>query len=218
MALTLNLSNIKDVNKVRAPGFNESPPGRGMVIFRGLREHVAGKQGGLRHEAVFEISEWTDQSPGVKGHEHVEMIFLDKQTGMPTDATFAKLTRLAIALGLITPVQAEQIKSGTGAVEMDFDHAKGRPLYMEIVRRPDKNDPSKTYVGVADFGCAYFHIGDPECADPQQWPRNQGVLNRSGAQCGVWQPVAAPSPSQPVAATAGSSNPPPAAFNPFAGR
>lgn len=187
MGLTLNLTGVKgDMNDVKSGGFKKIPPGRGLVRINKFGEFSHQKTGA--HELELEIINWTDES--AIGDTHTELIFAPKAG--QEDYTTAKLLRLALAAGILTPKQAEDVRDGAGECEIDLvGTLPTRAMYVEISERADKNDPNKKYVGIGDFGNAYFHVGDPRV---QGWPTNQGVINQCAGLVGQWQPTSTGAP------------------------
>jgi len=202
MALSLNLREIENFNDVKSGGFQKTPVGKGLVRCNSFSE-FSGHKGA--HELKFEIIAWSD--PSAIGMEHHENIF-PPDPGSDKDYCTPKLLRLAIATGIITPKQAEDVKSGTGEVEIDLVGAlPGRLMFTEIAANADKKDATKFYHNVGDFGNAYFHIHDPRVAG---WATNQGVLNAQAALVGKWEPTTTSAPGAAASA--------PGADNPFASK
>jgi hypothetical protein len=203
MALSLDLKNIDNFNDVKSGGFQKTPVGRGLVRCNSFGE-FSGNKGA--HELKFEIIAWSD--PSAIGMEHQENIF-PPDPGSDKDYCTPKLLRLAIATGVITPKQAEDVKSGIGEVEIDLVGAlPGRLMFTEIAANADKKDATKFYHNVADFGNAYFHIHDPRVAG---WPTNQGVLNAQAALVGKWEPTTTSAPGAAASAPGAAASAPGAA-------
>lgn len=210
MALNLNLGRIKGpMDELKNTAFAEVPAGRGMVLLKEFKEYGFTKGRNPGHELHLEIVAWTD--PAGVAQMHREIIFEDDGS-RDDDICAAKLMRIAIAVGLFTPAQAEQMKA-TGTLELDLNAAQNRPMFCEIIKRKDK-DGVKEYTNVAEGGFAYFHVKDPRCKD---WPKHAMLLNQSLALVGEWEPLKK-SGAGTGGATGTTPTTPAAKPNPFAGR
>ena len=212
MALSLNLNRIKGpMDELKNTAFSDVPAGRGMVLLKEFKEYgfVKGKK--PAHELHLEIVAWTD--PEGVAQTHREIIFEDDGS-REEDICAAKLMRIAIAVGLFTPAQAEQMKAD-GTLELDLNAAQNRPMFCEIVKKPDAKDPTKIYTNVAEGGFAYYHVKDKRCSD---WPKLSILINQSLALVGEWEPLKKGGAGGAGAATGTTTTTPPAKANPFAGK
>lgn len=208
MALKLNLNRIKgDMDSLKNTGFQDVPAGRGMVTVKEFSEFTFTKAKNPGHELKLEIVAWTN--PEGVAQEHKEIIFVDDGS-RDEDMCSAKLMKIAIACGLITPAQAEAARNGEGELELDLPSAlPGRPMFVEIVKRKDK-DGQKEYTNVGEGGFAYYHLKDPRCA---AWPKHSMLFNQSLALVGEWEPLK--KDAKDAAAAKPKST---ASANPFAGK
>lgn len=204
MGLNLNLSKVKgNMDELKNNMFKETPPGRGMVLVKEFREYGHANTGA--HELVLELVAWT--TPEGVGVEHTELIFPDKGD-REEDQCAARLLKIAIATGMITPRQAEDARTGAGELDLDFVTAlPGRPLMVEVIKRKGKDN--KEYCNIGEGGFAFYHCRDAKTKD---WPKHQAIINQSGATIGEWEPLKkdAPADNKPAA--------PKPSSNPFAGK
>lgn len=206
MGLNLNLSKVKgDMDSLRNTAFKDTPPGRGMVLVKEFKEYGFTKGKNPGHELILEIVAWTN--PEGVGVEHKEIIFTDDGS-RDEDQCAARLIKIAIATGMITPREAEDARTGAGELDLDFTVGlPGRPLMVEIIKRKGKDD--KEYTNISEGGFAFYHCKDERCKD---WPRHTALINQNGHLIGEWQPLkkdqSPPTPAVPKSPAA----------NPFAGK
>lgn len=204
MGLNLNLSKVAGpMDSLKNNAFKETPPGRGMVLVKSFGEYSHAKTGA--HELTLEIVAWTN--PEGVGVEHTELIFPEKDAAAEEDRCVARLMKIAIATGLITPKEAEDARTGVGELDMDFTTGlPGRPMFVEIIKRKGKDD--KEYTNIGEGGFSYYHVRDPRVAD---WPKHAALINQNLALVGEWEPLRKnDAPAQQPAAKK--------AANPFAGK
>lgn len=209
MALKLNLNRIKgDMDSLKNTGFHDIPAGRGMVRVTEFSEYTFTKGKNPGHELKLELVAWTN--PEGVGQEHKEILFVDDGS-REDDLCAAKLMKIAIATGLITPAQAEAARQGNGEIELDLVASlPDRTMFVEIIKRKDK-DGQKEYTNVGEGGFAYYHLKDPRCAD---WPKHTMMFNQSLALVGEWEPLKKDAKD----AAAASKPKPSSSANPFAGK
>ncbi len=188
MALNLNLRKVTgDMDSLKNNAFKETPPGRGMVLVKKFGEYSHQKTGA--HELTLEIVAWTN--PEGIGQEHTELIFPEKDASSEEDRCVARLVKIAIATGIITPKEAEDARNGAGELDLDLTSALvDRPMFVEIVKRKGKDD--KEYTNIGEGGFAYYHVKDPRVAD---WPKHAALINQNLAVVGEWQPLRKDAPS-----------------------
>lgn len=199
MGLKLNLSRVKgDMDALKNTSFRETPPGRGMMQVKEFREYGHQKTGS--HELVMELVAWTN--PEGIGIEHTELIFPDRGD-RDDDQCAARLLRVAIATGMITPKEAEDARNGSGELDLDFTTAlPGRVMMVEIIARPNKD--GKVFANIGEGGFAFYHCKDERCKD---WPRHVALINQNGHLIGEWQPLKKDTPAPKAAAPKPSVNP-----------
>lgn len=199
MGLNLNLSRVKgDMDSLKNTAFKETPPGRGMVLVKSFKEYGHAKTGA--HELTLEIVAWTN--PEGVGVEHNELLFPDKGD-TEEDRCAARLIKIAIATGMITPKEAEDARNGSGELDLDFATGlPGRPMFVEIVKRKGKDD--KEYCNVGEGGFAFYHCKDSRCSD---WPKHTALINQNGHLIGEWEPLKKDATPATKPATKSSANP-----------
>lgn len=201
MGLNLNLSRVSgNMDSLKNTAFKDIPPGRGMVIAKEFKEFGFTKGKNPGHELTLEIVAWTD--PEGVGKEHKEIIFTDDGS-REEDQCAARLMKIAIASGMLTPREAEDARNGSGEIDLDFTTGlQGRPIMIEIVKRKGKDE--KEYTNVGEGGFAFYHCKDPRVSE---WPRHVPLINQNGHLIGEWEPLKKDSPAPSKASSKKASNP-----------
>lgn len=200
MGLGFDFSSVPDdPTKIQDGGGDRPTPGRGMVLIKKWEEYGALK--GEAHLCLVEIVAWTNPEDVAKEYEHNIFHKDTYQDGSP----MRRLTCLAMAAGLFNANDVKQWKASGTQPEIDMSKLVGRPLMIELFNEPKKNDPTKVYLKVANYGFAMYHIKDARVKD---WPKNQSIYNRCAASVGEWITETKPAATKPAAA---------AGADPFAG-
>ena len=155
---------------------------------------------GKAHEVEMEIVAWTDQESVAKTHS--ENIFHTDNTGK--GFPMRRMTCLAMAAGLFNANDVRRWKAEGSEPEIDMSQLEGRPVMIELIEEPDKNNPSTTYINIGNIGLGFWHCNDRKTKD---WPKNQPILQRSAKAIGQWV-VSDQKPAAKVqTASAGSADP-----------
>lgn len=191
MSFSFDFSSVPDdPTKIHQGGGDRPSPGRGMVMITKWSEFTGA--GGAAHELEYEIVGWTN--PEDVGKSHKENIFHKDKTGK--GFPMKRMTCLAMAAGLFNANDVKAWKAAGSQPEIDMQKLVGRPIMIELVVEPDKNDPSKSYLNIGNIGLGMYHIKDARTKD---WPKSQGVYNRTAALVGDWitetKPAAAKAPA-----------------------
>jgi len=180
----------EDVENIQRPS-GRPMPGRGMVMITKWSEYTANN--GAQHELGMEIVAWSDHSSIAL--EHTERIWHadragDDEKGKQDKRNFADvMMAIALASGVINAAYIKKCKDEKKPIEFNLEDAVGRPVMVELIERPDKKNPPKTYINVAMYGKAFYHIKDKRVAD---WPRNQNIFNANAHAVGEWITTAKP--------------------------
>ncbi len=190
MGLGFDFSNVPDdPTKIQDGGGDRPTPGRGMVLISEFNEYGGAK--GQAHEVVMEIVAWTNQQDVAKVHK--ENIFTKDTSGK--GFPMKRLTCLAMAAGLFNANDVKRWKAEGSQPEVDMTQLAGRPIMIELVEEPDKNDATKKYIRVGNIGLGMYHIKDARVKD---WPRNQSIYNRCAASVGEWITETKPAATKPA--------------------
>ena len=178
MAFEFDFSQIPDdPSKIQDGNGERVSPGRGMALITAWNEHGGAK--GQAHELELEIVAWTNQDDIAKTHK--ENIFHKDSTGK--GFPMKRITCLAMAAGLFNANDVKRWKAECAAPEIDMTKLAGRPIMIELIEEPDKNDATKKYIRIGNIGLAFYHIKD---ARVKGWPVNQSIYNRCAATVGEW--------------------------------
>jgi len=196
------LGTIGDPTRIH-DGSDRPRPGHGMAMIRRWSEHSGAS--GRAHELELEIVAWSDRESVAK--RYTENIFHTDTSGkgFPT----RRLVCLGMAAGLFNARDVEQWKRNGGEPDIDYGALVDRPMMIELVEEPDRNDASKIYLRIGQIGLAMYHIKDPRVTN---WPKNQALWNRHAADVGEWITELNGSPG------GASKSGPEAKDNPFAGK
>ncbi len=161
-------------------------PGRGMALITGFSMYTGGKgsYAGTQHELEVEIVAWSDQS--CVAATHTEGIWhADKEAeGSDKKKNYAaQIATLVCASGLLKLSDLKRMSMQEIDNEDFYKKLIGRPVMIEIALRAKKDDPTKTYHNIAQYGRAIFHVKDPRCKD---WPKNQNIFNAKAHMVGDW--------------------------------
>jgi hypothetical protein len=177
----------EDASRLQEGNADRANPGRGMAIIRRWVEY--GAVNGQAHNLELEIVAWT--TPSDVGKIHEESIFHQDKTGK--GHPMKRITTLAMAAGLFTPVDVARWKAERTNPSIDMQAMINRPIMIELTMEPDQRDPAKKYLRIGNIGLGFWHCQDPRTKD---WPKSPTVLNRSAAVIGPWvtptQTTAAP--------------------------
>jgi hypothetical protein len=178
MAFEFDFSQVpEDPTKIQDGNGDRVTPGKGMAVINGWNEFGGAK--GLAHELELEIVAWSNQEDIAKTHK--ENIFHKDSTGK--GFPMKRMTCLAMAAGLFTANDVKAWKAAGKAPEIDMQKLVGRPIMIELIAEPDKNDATKTYIRIGNIGLAFYHIKDPRIA---AWPKNQNIYNANAHAVGDW--------------------------------
>lgn len=178
MAFEFDFSQVpEDPTKIQDGNGDRVTPGKGMAVINGWNEYGGAK--GLAHELELEIVAWSNQEDIAKTHK--ENIFHKDSTGK--GFPMKRMTCLAMASGLFTANDVKAWKAAGKAPEIDMQKLVGRPIMIELIAEPDKNDATKTYIRIGNIGLAFYHIKDPRIA---AWPKNQNIYNANAHAVGEW--------------------------------
>lgn len=199
MAFEFDFSQIPDdPTKIQDGNGDRVTPGRGMALITAWNEYGGAK--GQAHEVELEIVAWTNGAD--LGKHHKENIFHKDTTGK--GFPMKRITCLAMAAGLFDARDVQAWKAAGVAPEIDMTKLAGRPIMIELIEEPDKNDATKKYIRIGNIGLAFYHIKDARVKD---WPRNQAIFNRCAAEVGEWITETKSAPTKTTAAAAASADP-----------
>jgi len=160
---------------------NRPTPGRGMAIVTKYEEYSQ-RSKGKAHTVTLEIVAWAVLSNGTwvvstadNGRTHDENIYHEDPTGKKFWQR--RCLTLAIAAGVVTVDQYQRAKAEGRGLSFDLHNAVGRPIMVEFIEEPDKNDPAKKYLRVGNIGLGWHHVNDPKVA---AWPKDLQRLQRMG--------------------------------------
>lgn len=186
-------------------------PGRGMALITGFSMYSGGKgsYAGTQHELELEIVAWTDQN--CVAATHTEGIWhADKEAeGSDKKKNYAaQIATIVCASGLLKLADLKKMSMQQIDTEEFYKKLIGRPVMIEIAARPKKDDPTKVYHNIAQYGRAIFHVKDPRCKD---WPKNQTIYNGKAHIVGDWitetKPAAKTEKTAATTAAASTSDP-----------
>lgn len=189
-------------------------PGKGMALIKGFSMYTGGKgsYAGTQHELELEIVAWSDQ--GSLGATHTEGIWhADKEAdGSDKKKNYAaQIATLVCAAGLLKLADLKLMSMQQIDVAEFYAKLIDRPVMIEIASRPKKDDPTKVYNNIAQYGRAIFHMKDPRVKD---WPRNTTIFNANAHKVGEW--VTDAKPAAKTAAPAAKTEKPAAPAAPTA--
>ena len=173
--------NVEDLQK----SSGRAKPGRGMVVIKEWSEYSANS--GKQHELTMEIVAWSN--PESLAVIHTERIWHadhagDNDEGKRNKKNFSDIMMaIAVASGIISARDIATCREKKLPIKFDIEKAIERPVMIELEERPDKKNTIKSYINVALYGKAFFHIKDPRVKD---WPVNQSIYNRCAATVGEW--------------------------------
>ena len=178
MALNMDFSNIPDdPSKIQDGNGERCTPGLGMALITGFHEYGGAK--GMAHEVELEIVAWTNAVDVAKTHK--ENIFHKDTTGK--GFPMKRLTCLAMAAGLFNANDVKAWKAAGKGPDLDMEKAVGRPIMIELIEEPDKDNSARTYIRIGNIGLAFYHVKDARVKD---WPKNKTIYNRCAADVGEW--------------------------------
>ncbi len=188
-------------------------PGKGMALIKGFSMYTGGKgaYAGTQHELELEIVAWSD--PNCLGATHIEGIWhADKEAeGSDKKKNYAaQIATIVCASGLLKLADLKKMSMQQIDVAEFYAKLVDRPVMIEIAGRPKKDDPTKIYHNIAQYGRAIFHVKDPRCKD---WPKNTTIFNANAHRVGEWTTAAKPAaaksaaPSEPATPAASTADP-----------
>ncbi len=205
MPISINVRDMdQDVNDIKAGGFVDVPEGKGLVKIIEFNER-AGSYGQDNMKLV--LMAWS--ATRGKGMEHMEGIFHDKPDSK-VQRYDSRILRIAIATGVITPVQLKGAMNGVGEVNIEVSDFVGKIMFADIgkVEGFGKN-VGKFFTNILQDGSALYHHLDPRCAD---WPTNPMIVKSLGEASGKWCPAAEETVTTPA------NEPPANGGSPFSSR
>lgn len=196
MGFEFDFSQIPDdPTKIQDGNGDRVSPGRGMALITSWNEYGGAK--GQAHELELEIVAWT--VPADLGKRHKENIFHKDSTGK--GFPMKRITCLSMAAGLFNANDVKQWKASGSLPQIDMNKLVGRPIMIELIEEPDKNDATKKYIRIGNIGLAFYHIKDSRV---KGWPMNQSIYNMNAAKVGEWitetKPAATKQPVKEAAA------------------
>jgi hypothetical protein len=182
-------------------------PGKGMAIIESFSMYTGGRgsNANTQHELKIEIIAWSDKSS--EGSFFTEGIWTADKEPEKSDKKknyAAQIAVLVCASGLMKLSDLKRMSMAQ--IDDDKFYAKlvGRPIMVEIAARAKKDDPTKIYHNIAQYGRAIFHMKDPRCKD---WPMDRDIYNQYAHIVGDWVAAKtekpAPAKTAPAAAAAG---------------
>jgi hypothetical protein len=205
MSFEFDFSSVPDdPSKIQDGNGERVTPGRGMALITAWNEYGGVK--GQAHELELEIVAWSHQADIAKVHK--ENIFHKDSTGK--GFPMKRMTCLALAAGLFNANDVKSSKASGTQPAVDMQKLVGRPIMIELVEEPDKNDASKKYIRIGNIGLAFYHIKDKRV---EAWPKNTNIFNQNALKVGEWitetKPVAKTEQrkQEPATAAAGAADP-----------
>lgn len=205
MSFEFDFSNVPDdPSKIQDGNGERVSPGRGMALITAWNEYGGAK--GQAHELELEIVAWSNQADIAKVHK--ENIFHKDSTGK--GFPMKRMTCLAMAAGLFNANDVKAWKVAGTQPTVDMQKLVGRPIMIELIEEPDKNDASKKYIRIGNIGLAFYHIKDKRV---DAWPKNSNIFNQNALKVGDWitetKPVARTEQrkQEPATAAAGAADP-----------
>ena len=203
MAFEFDFSQVpEDPTKIQDGNGDRVTPGKGMALITAWNEYGGAK--GQAHELELEIVAWSNSQDIAKTHK--ENIFHKDSTGK--GFPMKRMTCLAMAAGLFTANDVKAWKAAGAAPEIDMQKLVGRPIMIELIEEPDKNDATKKYIRIGNIGLAFYHIKDKRV---EAWPKNQTIFNGKAHLVGDWvtetKPAAAKSEKPAATAAASTADP-----------
>jgi hypothetical protein len=205
MSFEFDFSSVPDdPSKIQDGNGERVTPGRGMALITAWNEYGGVK--GQAHELELEIVAWSHQADIAKVHK--ENIFHKDSTGK--GFPMKRMTCLALAAGLFNANDVKSWKASGTQPAVDMQKLVGRPIMIELVEEPDKNDASKKYIRIGNIGLAFYHIKDKRV---EAWPKNTNIFNQNALKVGEWitetKPVAKTEQrkQEPATAAAGAADP-----------
>lgn len=190
MGLTLDVSGIGNPDDMQSGGVG-AKPGHGMGLITKWSEYTGPASS---HELEIEIVAWTNtESVGVV---HEEKVWTKDNSGKGHPAKV--LTAIGVAGGLFMPADIADWQSKGVMPEIDYSQLVNRPVMLQIILEPDKDDKAKFWPKIASFGKGIYHIKDPRVKD---WPVHQGIFTSKAALVGEYR-AAGTKPTTPPAAEA----------------
>lgn len=178
MGFEFDFSQVpEDPTKIQDGNGDRVTPGKGMVLITAWNEYGGAK--GQAHELEMEIVAWS--APGDVAKNHKENIFHKDSTGK--GFPMKRMTCLAMAAGLFSANDVKSWKAQNAAPEIDMQKLVGRPIMIELIEEPDKNDATKKYIRIGNIGLAFYHIKDKRI---EAWPKNQTIFNANAHKVGDW--------------------------------
>ena len=143
-------------------GFDNAAPGRYHVEVVSVDDEATSKSGSPQMQVDYEVLAGTPDDQEGKPH---------RDYFARTDKAFKRALIFAVATGLTTKEELQQLKAAGKNPTIDFTLAVGRQLCVEIEPGEYKGKPK------GEIGFGMWHV---DAEDAKAIPKNQGKLNELG--------------------------------------